>query len=132
MTTYTLTLEATAKASRAFQLFFQIPQIIEAKGCPILLYTFTRGNEGQWSAKLEFEAEPLEYNRIRALIEGYHFRAFSPDEMKIHQEKAEKIRLRKETKERTLITLTSQEPVFEDEKELEMPDTIKMNDAEEA
>lgn len=78
MTTYTLLLEATPKAARVFQLFFQIPQFVEAKGCPVHSYIFKRENTHPWSALLTFSATPLEYTKICNLIEGYHFRATPP------------------------------------------------------
>lgn len=80
MTTYQLYIEATEKAVRTFQRFFQIPQVIEAKGCPIQSYKFVRGEEGHWYAKAVFEATPVEYNNIRSTIAQHHFRSFTEQE----------------------------------------------------
>lgn len=80
MTTYQLYIEATEKAVRTFQRFFQIPQVIEAKGCPIQSYTFVRGEDGHWYAKAVFDATPVEYNNIRSTIAQHHFRSFTEQE----------------------------------------------------
>lgn len=80
MTTYQLYIEATEKAVRTFQRFFQIPQVIEAKGCPIQSYTFVRDEDGHWYAKAVFDATPVEYNNIRSTIAQHHFRSFTEQE----------------------------------------------------
>lgn len=92
----TLILKAQPRAKRVFQLFFQLPQIIECKGQPVLSYSFERDREGDLQATICFEADTREYINIRDVIKNHHFVSYTPVEF---EELTKKLSRYKKSKE---------------------------------
>lgn len=77
-----LFVEAKSHMLRAFQQFFQLPQIVELKGGIVSHYTFQRDEKNRFRASLEFEASEPAYQKICEFMTKQGFRFTTPEAVK--------------------------------------------------